>query len=119
MRYRFALALGNEYQMDRLLDNGVGLQLDERAVADESGVERSEGMILERRDLAEVALGSTDAGANRVGEAAHPSLFSKAGIGREVLRELAVHEDESMPRRLPKRESCEICARDHSRRAPL
>src|SRR6185503_16234378 len=103
--------------MDRLLDDGVGLQLDERAVPDERRIERRESVILERRDLAEVTLGSTCSGANRVGETVHPNLLSKPGVGRKILRELAVHEDERVPRGLAKRETREIGASDHPRGA--
>ena len=38
MRDRFTLTFGNENQVDRQIDDGVGLQLYERTVPDERGI---------------------------------------------------------------------------------
>jgi len=42
--------------MDGLLDDRISRELDERAIVDERCVERSEGVLLELRDFAKVAL---------------------------------------------------------------
>ena len=119
MRDCFALTFGNENQVDRLLDDGVRLQLYERAVSNERRVERGEGVVVERRDLAEMALGTPSAGANRLGETAHPNLLTQSGVRGQVFRELAVHEDERVPRGLAECETPEIGAGDHSGGASL
>src|SRR5687767_3210826 len=61
MRDRLTLALGNEQQMDGLFDDGVRLDLYERAVPNERRVQSGECMVVERRDLGEMALGTPNA----------------------------------------------------------
>src|SRR5688500_19787534 len=74
---RFALTFGNEDQVYRQIDDGIGLQLDERAVPDERGIERGESVLVECGDLAEVALGPSDTESNCLGQTAHPHLLDR------------------------------------------
>ena len=48
---RNAVATGNEQQVNGLLDDRIPGELDERAIANESGVQRSESVLVEARNL--------------------------------------------------------------------
>src|SRR5450759_1168812 len=96
-RMRHALSIRDEHEMDRLLDDRFSRQLDERAIVDERSVERGERVLLECRNLADVALNARCSGFDRACETAHADAFAESRGGREILRELAVYEDEGVP----------------------
>src|ERR1700742_3415666 len=83
--------------MDRLLDYRVVGELDERAVADERGVERGERRLLERRDAPKMTLDQRIAGLDRAGQTCHPHAAADFFERRQSLVKNAVDEDESVP----------------------
>ena len=64
MRHR--ISVRHEQQMDRLVDHGVGVQLDEGAIGDERSIERRESVLIEFRDASEVALDCLGFGTDRM-----------------------------------------------------
>src|SRR5713101_2835629 len=92
-----ALSVRDEHQMDRLLDDRVDRELDECAIVDERGVERSEGVVLELRDFAEVALNARRSGLDRAREAAHSNTIAEPCLRRKILGERSVHKNNGVP----------------------
>src|SRR5438105_2007127 len=107
-RMRNAVATGNEQQVNGLLDDRIPDELDERAIADESSVQRSEGVLVEARNLSEIAFEQRRAGFYRARQT--PDAYRVADFleRREALVENTVDENETMPVGLAKPEPLEI-----------
>src|SRR5712671_1922513 len=91
-RMRDARSVREKQQVDRLLDDRIGPDLDERAVAHERRIERCECVLLERRDLADVPIYPGCTRLDRAGETGHAYLVAKRRMGRKIFREYTIHE---------------------------
>src|SRR6266550_361283 len=113
-RVRHALTR-HEHQMDRLVDHRVVGELDQRAVGHERGVESGKRVLVELRDLSEVALYDWISRLDCACQTADAKACAHFLERRETLVENTTDKNESVPVGLSKTESLEIGGLDAER----
>src|SRR5258706_9006504 len=112
-RMRDPHSVREKQQVDRLLDDCIGPDLDERTVVHERRIERRECVLLERRDLADVAIYTGRTRLDRAGETGHAYLVAKRRMGRKIFREYSIHEHHRVPATFPEVEAIDVGFLDH------